>query len=169
VCGRFGIYLIPGLVAQMFRADYEPDPRIEPTWNLAPSQRTMVVLRDPDTGDRRLELLQWGFLSRWATGPLHSHRPINARTETVVTSGMFRNAFEKRRCLVPADNFYEWKIPGHKQKQPYAIARTDGNPLALAGLWESWHDPDSHIDLHLHNRDDGSPGRDGDNSSSWCQ
>ena len=110
MCGRFGIYLIPGLVAQMFRADYEPDPRIEPTWNLVPSQRTMVVLRDPDTGDRRLELLQWGVPVALSYGPAAFSPPDNARTETV-TSGMFRDAFEKRRCLVPADNFYEWKSP----------------------------------------------------------
>jgi len=147
VCGRLGIYLIPGLVAQFFRAGYDPDPRIEPSWNLAPSQPTMVILRTPETGHRRLELLQWGFLPRWATDPMHTRRPINARGETVSTSGLFRDAFAKRRCLIPADNFYEWKsLPGQKQKQPYAIARADGNPMALAGLWETWHDPESDTD-----------------------
>jgi len=148
VCGRLGIHLIPGLVAQFFRAGYEPDPGIEPAWNLAPSQSTMVVLREPETGVRRLELLQWGFLPRWAKDPMHTRRPINARGEAVAASGMFRDAFAKRRCLVPADNFYEWQTaPGQKQTQPYAIARADGNPLALAGLWEAWHDPDRDIDL----------------------
>jgi putative SOS response-associated peptidase YedK len=142
VCGRLGIYLIPGLVAQMFRAGYEPDPRIEPTWNLAPSQETMVVLRDPDTGARRLERLQWGLLPQWAKDPVHTRRPINARGETVTTSSVFREAFAKRRCLIPASNFYEWQtLSGQKQKQPYAVARTDGNVMALAGLWEVWHDP----------------------------
>ena len=141
MCGRLGIYLIPGLVAQFFRAGYEPDPRIEPTWNLAPSQSTMVFLPDPETETRRRELLQWGVLPRWAKDPMHTRRPINARSETVSTSGLFRDAFAKRRCLVPADNFYEWQaLPGQKQKQPYAIARADGNPMALAGLWEAWHD-----------------------------
>jgi putative SOS response-associated peptidase YedK len=150
VCGRLGIYLIPGLVAQLFRAGYAPDPRvdIEPTWNLTPSQDTMVVLRDPETGMRRLELLRWGFLPRWAKDPMHTRRPINARGETVTTSSLFRDAFAKRRCLVPASNFYEWKSqPGQRQKQPYAIARADGKPLALAGLWEAWHDSERDTDL----------------------
>ena len=142
MCGRLGIYLIPGLVAQMFRAGYQPDPRIEPTWNLTPSQETMVVLRDPETGARLLERLQWGFLPHWATDPVHTRRPINARGETVTTSSIFRDAFAKRRCLIPASNFYEWRTrPGQKQKQPYAVARTDGTLMALAGLWETWHDP----------------------------
>lgn len=148
VCGRLGIYLIPGLVAQMFRAGYEPDPRIEPTWNLTPSQRTMVVLCDPETGARRLELLQWGLLPRWARDPMHTRRPINARGETVTTSSLFRDAFAKRRCLIPAANFYEWKsLPGQKPKQPYAVARADGKVMALAGLWETWHDPDKNLDV----------------------
>jgi len=144
VCGRLGIYLIPGLVAQMFHAGYEPDPRIEPTWNLAPSRHTMVVLRDPETGLRRLEPLQWGFLPRWAKDPTHTRRPINARGETVTTSSLFREAFAKRRCLVPTATFYEWKaLPGQRQKQPYAVARADGKVMALAGLWDAWRDPDS--------------------------
>jgi putative SOS response-associated peptidase YedK len=143
VCGRLGVYLIPGLVAQMFRAGFAPDPRvdIDPTWNLAPSQQTMVVLREPESGDRRLELLQWGFLPRWAKDPMHTRRPINARAETVAGSGMFRDAFSHRRCLVPADVFYEWKeIPGSKQKQPYAIGHSDGSPLALAGIWDAYEE-----------------------------
>ena len=141
MCGRFGIYLIPGLVAQLFRAGYDPDPNVEPTWNLAPSQRTMVVLRGPDLGTRRLELLQWGFLPRWAKNLTHTHRPINARSETVATSGMFRFAFGKRRCLVPAGVFYEWKvIEGTKQKQPYAVGRPDGQLMALAGIWEAYEE-----------------------------
>jgi len=142
VCGRLGIYLIPGLVAQMFHAGYEPDPRIEPTWNLTPSQTTMVVLRDAETGARRLERLQWGLLPQWAKDPAHTRRPINARGETVTTSSLFRDAFARRRCLIPASNFYEWRtLPGHTQKQPYAAARADGTAMALAGLWEAWHDP----------------------------
>jgi putative SOS response-associated peptidase YedK len=92
----------------MFRAGYEPDPRIEPTWNLVPSQETMVVVRDPDTGARRLERQQWGLLPQWAKDPVHTRRPINARGETVTTSSVFREAFAKRRCLIPASNFYEF-------------------------------------------------------------
>jgi putative SOS response-associated peptidase YedK len=148
VCGRLGIYINPGLLAQYFRAGYQPDPSINPTWNLAPSQFTLIVLRDPDSGARRLERLQWGFLPRWATDPKAARRPINARTETVAISGLFRDAFARRRCLVPANNFFEWQtVPGQKQKQPYAIARADGKPLALAGLWEVWHDAITDTDL----------------------
>jgi putative SOS response-associated peptidase YedK len=139
VCGRLGIYLLPHLVAQLFRAGYTPDPLVQPTWNFAPGQDTGAVLRDPETGGRRLELLRWGFLPRWAKDPARTRRPINARSDTVTTSRLFKDAFAKRRCLVPAANFYEWKsVPGQKHKAPYAIARADGRPLALGGVWDSW-------------------------------
>jgi len=90
----------------------------------------MVVRHHPQTSERHLDLLKWGILPYFTKDPAHARRPINARAETVMTSGMF-NA--KRRCIVPADAFYEWK-PVQDGKQPYAIARQDGQPMAFAGL-----------------------------------
>ncbi len=101
----------------------------------------MVVRRHPDTGERHLDLLKWGLLPSFTKDPAHAKRPINARAETVVTSGMFRSAFARRRCLVPADAFYEWKVV-EGGKQPYAVAPMDGQPMAFAGLWEGFRRPD---------------------------
>jgi putative SOS response-associated peptidase YedK len=116
-------------------------PNIAPNWNTAPTQASAVVRRHPDTGERRLDPLRWGLLPHFTKDLKAATRPINARAETVATSGMFRGALASRRCLVPADAFYEWKaMPDGKQ--PYAIARTDGAPLAFAGLWERWRSPE---------------------------
>jgi putative SOS response-associated peptidase YedK len=104
----------------------------------------MVVRRHPNTGERHLDLLQWGLLPSFTKEPMKAKRPINARSETVATSGMFRSAFAKRRCIVPADAFYEWRIVDGG-KQPYAIARQDGQPMAFAGLWEGYKWPDGTI------------------------
>jgi putative SOS response-associated peptidase YedK len=89
-------------------------------------------------------LLKWGLLPYFTNDPVHAKRPINARAETVATSGMFKSAFARRRCIVPADAFYEWK-PVEGGKQPYAIARQDGQPMAFAGLWEGFKWPDGTV------------------------
>jgi putative SOS response-associated peptidase YedK len=103
-----------------------------------------VVRRHPQTGQRHLYLLTWGLLPYWTKEPAKARRPINARSETAATSGMFKDALARRCCLVPADAFYEWKgIEGGKQ--PYAIAREDGQPMAFAGLWESFRWPDETV------------------------
>jgi putative SOS response-associated peptidase YedK len=94
------------------------------------------------SGDRHLHLLQWGLVPHWTKDAAHAKtRPINARAETVASSGMFRAAFSQRRCIVPAEAFYEWKaVEGGKQ--PFAIARQDGQLMAFAGLWEGYRWPD---------------------------
>jgi putative SOS response-associated peptidase YedK len=86
-----------------------------------------------ETGERHLDLLKCGLLPFFINDPDHARRPVNARAETVQTSGIFSSAFAQRRCLVPSDAFYEWK-PVQGGKQPYAIARQDGQPMAFAGL-----------------------------------
>src|SRR4051812_21808819 len=128
MCGRYASFLPAEAVARLFHT-VNPLPNIAASWNVAPTQDAMVVRRHPDTGDRHLDLLKWGLLPIWTKDPAKAKRPINARAETVTTSGMFRGAFQQRRCLVPADAFYEWKalVDG---KQPYAIARQDGQPMA---------------------------------------
>ena len=130
-------------VARLFHT-VNPLPNFPPTWNMAPTQDAMVVRHHPDTGERHLDLLKWGLLPYFTKDPVHAKRPINARAETVATSGMFRSAFAKRRCLVPADAFYEWKMV-EGGKQPYAIARQDGQPMAFAGLWEGFKWPDGTV------------------------
>ena len=101
-----------------------------------------MIRRHPKTGECRLDLLRWGLIPSW-TKDLRAARaqPINARSETAGTSAMFKDALAQRRCLMPADAFHEWKAR-RDGKQPYAIARQDGSPLAFAGLWEWWKTPD---------------------------
>lgn len=140
MCGRYAVFLPAEAIARLF-GTVNPLVNVAPSWNIAPSQQAMVVRRHPETGRRHLGLLQWGLLPSFTKDPEHARRPINARSETVATSGMFRSAFAKRRCIVPADAFYEWKaVDG--AKQPYAIARQDGEPMAFAGLWEAYRWPD---------------------------
>jgi putative SOS response-associated peptidase YedK len=130
-------------VARLFHTA-NPTPNVAPSWNVSPTQSAMVVRRHPGTGERHLDLLQWGLLPNWTKEPTKAQRPINARAETVATSGLFRGAFNARRCIVPADAFYEWKAMDGG-KQPYAIVRQDGQPMALAGLWEGFKWPTGEV------------------------
>ena len=138
MCGRFAAQLPPEFIARLFRTKSEL-PNIAANWNVAPTQGALVVRINPDTKERSLDVLSWGFVPFSTKDLKKAQRPINARSETAATSSVFRNAFQKRRCLVPASAFYEW-VDLPDRKQPYAIARRDGTPLALAGLWESWRD-----------------------------
>lgn len=143
MCGRYASFLPPEAVRALFRT-VNPLVNVPPTWNMAPSRQAMVVCRHPETGERHLDLLQWGFVPRFTKDPKGGRRRVNARAETVITSGMFHGAFAARRCLVPASAFYEWQVT-LSGKQPYAIARADGTPLALGGLWEGWRAPDGEV------------------------
>ncbi|MEJ0015623.1 MAG: SOS response-associated peptidase [Acetobacteraceae bacterium] len=134
MCGRYASFLPAEALARLFQT-VNPLPNIPPSWNVAPTQDAMVIRRHPQTGERHLDLLKWGLLPSWTKEPEKAKRPINARAETVATSGLFRGAFAARRCIVPADAFYEWQAVG-AAKQPHAIARADGQPIAFAGLWE---------------------------------
>lgn len=140
MCGRFASTTPPDAVARLFKT-VGPLPNVAPSWNVAPSQQAMTVRRHPETGDRHLELGTWGLVPHWTKDLKASRKPINARAETVATSPMFRDAFHRRRCIVPADAFYEWQAREGAPKQPYAIARQDGQMLAFAGLWEGWCGP----------------------------
>ena len=143
MCGRYASTMPPELMASTFAAIVGAT-NLQPTWNMAPTQAGAVVRRHPQSGDRQIDSLQWGLIPNWTKDLKAARRPINARAETVATSGMFRDAFTSRRCLVPADLFYEWKaMPDGKQ--PYAIARTDGAPVVFGGLWEGWRGPDGEV------------------------
>jgi len=104
MCGRYASFLPPEAVARFFRTTNALR-NIGPSWNVAPSQQAMVVRRHPETGERHLDLLQWGLLPYWTKEPAQARRPINAKPETTATSPMFRQAFAKRRALVPAGAF----------------------------------------------------------------
>jgi putative SOS response-associated peptidase YedK len=158
MCGRYASFLPPDLIARLFGTK-NPLPNLKPTWNMAPTMDAPVVRRHPESGERHLDALTWGFVPAFTKSLKEARRPVNARSETVAGSGMFRNAFAKRRCLVPAAAFYEWQAAerqagerqaGERQagpagKTPYAIARSDGDPMAFAGIWEGWRAPDGGI------------------------
>jgi putative SOS response-associated peptidase YedK len=143
MCGRYASFLPAESVARLFRVT-GPLPNAPPSWNVAPTRDAMVVRRHPETGERRLDMLRWGLVPHFTKDLKAARRPINARAETVATSGMFRGALAARRCIVPADAFYEWQVLG-AGKQPYAIARVDGQPMAFAGLWEGWRSSDGEV------------------------
>jgi putative SOS response-associated peptidase YedK len=143
MCGRYVLHRPIDELRRIFAALGEM-PNFEPTWNMAPTQLAPVVRLHPESGERRIDLLRWGLMPHFVKDPASSRQPINARSETAATSPMFRGALERRRCLVPADAFYEWAAEG-KTKQAYAIARADGKPMALAGLWEGWRGPDGTV------------------------
>jgi putative SOS response-associated peptidase YedK len=113
-----------------------------PRFNVAPSQSAPVVRVEPDS-NRTLAMLRWGLIPSWAKDPKIAYKTINARAETVATGPAFRAAFKAQRCVVPVSGFYEWSGTGEGgRKQPYYITPTDGEPMLLAGLWESWKHPD---------------------------
>ncbi len=107
-----------------------------PRFNIAPSQHVPIVRLNRE-GVRVLSAVRWGLIPHWTKGKPKA-QPINARAETVRTSGMFRQAFARRRCLVPADGFYEWQKLGGKAKQPMFVRRPGDRPFAFAGVWERW-------------------------------
>jgi putative SOS response-associated peptidase YedK len=143
MCGRFASSLPPEEMRRLF-ATLGEITNHPPSWNVAPTQTALVVRRHPGTGERHLDPLVWGLIPSFEKDPKGGRKPINARSETLATAGMFRSAFKARRCLVPMDAFYEWDTTP-TGKQPYAFARRDGVPLALAGLWEGWRSPDGEI------------------------
>jgi putative SOS response-associated peptidase YedK len=133
VCGRFTLTLPPDLIAEEFGLDDVPI--LEPRYNIAPTQPVAVVRRLRPGGPRQLDLLRWGVTLSPVGGARRSGPVINARSESIATRPAFREAFRLRRCLVPADGFYEW-APGSGRRQAFHIARKDGRPLAFAGIWE---------------------------------
>jgi putative SOS response-associated peptidase YedK len=118
----------------------------EPRYNIAPTQEVLVV-REPERGEREAAMLRWGLIPSWSKEVQGGAPMINARGETVAEKPSFRTSLRKRRCLIPADGFYEWQqAPGasaRDKKQPYYIHRRDGRPFAFAGLWESWTPKDA--------------------------
>jgi putative SOS response-associated peptidase YedK len=140
MCGRFVQKTPLGEIRVLFDTA-NPVPNMAPHYNAAPTQDLAVVRFNPQTRTRALDLLRWGLVPLWAKDLAFGPKCINARSETIATNKIFRDAFERRRCLVPADGFYEWQKLGGKTTQPYAIVPTEGGIFAFAGLWERWKSP----------------------------
>lgn len=138
MCGRFSLTSTPETLARRF--GLAEAPRCTPRYNVAPGQPVLAVRADA-AGTRRAEPLRWGLVPAWAESAALGARWINARAETAATRPAFRAAFQERRCIVPADGFYEW-APRGDLRQPYWIAPVDGEPLGIAALWERWQAPD---------------------------
>ncbi len=132
----------PDEVARIFDAEVRAsdDAPFEPSWNVAPTDPVTVVLQRED--GRAVERHRWGFVPPWAKTVKEGARHINARAEGIAASPTFRTAFRKRRCIIPADGFYEWQRTGGTRRQPWFLGPDDGRAvLALAGLWSVWKDP----------------------------
>ncbi|MGA2291056.1 SOS response-associated peptidase [Bradyrhizobium sp.] len=136
MCGRFVITSPPAALRQIF--GYVEQPNFPPRHNIAPTQPIPVVILD--NGIRHFRLMRWGLLPAWVKEPAKFTLLINARAETVLEKPAFRNAMRRRRCLIPADGYYEWQASA-KRKQPTFIHRRDGQPIGLAGLAETWTGP----------------------------
>lgn len=155
MCGRFVSASAPDEVARYFGA-LEPEVSLPANYNVAPSNDIYgVVEASPDSADaghRLLETFHWGLVPIWAKDIKVGYRMINARSETAHTKGAYKKALADRRCLVPADGFYEWKKSSTdpKKKQPFYITAANGEPLAIAGIWERWWGEDKSLETPLH-------------------
>lgn len=151
MCGRYTSTSSPADLAEIFEVDEIKTEPVEPRYNVAPTVKVYAVAVSKDAGEkcprRQLGAFRWGLVPSWAKDRTVASKLINARCETVATKPAFRAALARRRCLIPADSFFEWQRraapdgrPGGKL--PFVIRRSDGAPLAFAGLWEVWRDPE---------------------------
>ncbi len=147
MCGRFTLFVDPQDLMDAFPG-FEAPEHIAPRYNIAPTQPVAVIA---NTGQNKIEFFRWGLIPSWATpalaggareDPAIGDRMINARAETLAEKPSFRTAYRRRRCLVLADGFYEWRKEPGQRKTPMFIRLQSGRPFAFAGLWESWRPPD---------------------------
>ncbi|HJQ80032.1 MAG TPA: SOS response-associated peptidase [Lacipirellulaceae bacterium] len=143
MCGRFTLRTPAPVLIGQFDVEVSADRQLAlfaPRYNIAPTQEIVVVRADSGSGRRTASTMRWGLIPSWSKEGTKGRPMINARAETVAEKPAFRTAYRCRRCLIPADGFYEWQEPasGRGKKQPYYIHRSDDRPFAFAGLWESW-------------------------------
>ena len=137
MCGRFSLVVPERFFSKVFV--FEDLPEMMPDYNIPPGVDIWAVRNGPQSKQTEIARLRWGLVPHWAKDPKIGHRMINARSETVAEKPAFKAAFNRRRCLIPADGFYEWQRQGD-QKVPHFITLASGEPFALAGLWERWKD-----------------------------
>lgn len=143
MCGRFASAMDADGVMRLFVVDDRQTEDLPPRWNIPPTEPVFAVTEHAQR--RVLVTFRWGLVPHWAEDPSVGARMINARGESVADKPAYREAFAKRRCLIPADGFFEWKKLADKRRVPYFVHRSDGQPMAFAGLWASWRpkdDPD---------------------------
>lgn len=143
MCGRYGRRADKQRIAewmQIHSTNVFDDTCLAPSYNVCQQSIQPVVRLEPETGERELTLMRWGLVPFWANDTKIGFSTINAKAETVPTSPTFRDAWKRRRCLVPAEWFYEWQKLGEKHRQPYAISMKDDSMFAFGGLWEKWKD-----------------------------
>jgi len=161
MCGRYAASRNPDDLVEEFEVVARPEESLAPDYNVAPTKKVYAVVDrapkdDPEHVRRELIVVRWGLVPSWAKDPSIGNRMINARMETVAEKPAYKRAFARRRCLLPADGYYEWYTPqdgpkgknGKPLKQPFFIHPADGGVLAMAGLYELWRDP---------TREDGHP------------
>jgi len=139
VCGRYALTTPPEAMRRLF--GFAECPNLAPRYNVAPGQDVPAVRATADGRRRTLVMLRWGLVPPWAGDPAIGNRLINARAETLAEKPAFRAAFRRRRCLIPADGFYEWQRAG-AGRRPWHLRRPDGRVFAMAGLWERWCGPE---------------------------
>lgn len=135
MCGRFELHTTPSKIKEHF--DLTGELNFSPSWNITPATLIHSIVADEEE-KRHLRLMHWGLIPSWAKDRTIATRLINARSESITDKPSFRNAFKRRRCIIPASGFYEWKKSEDNKKQPWYISLISGEPIALAGLWEHW-------------------------------
>src|SRR3982751_5004843 len=136
MCGRFTLTINPAETQETF-SEFSFPQKFAPRYNIAPTQPILAI---PNDDQNTADFFVWGLIPMWAKDPSIGNRMINARGETLAEKPAFRTAYRRRRCLVPADGFYEWRKEPDGTKTPMYIRMKDHQPFAFAGLWEEWHD-----------------------------
>ena len=144
MCGRYRLSRHKQVLLERFGLDDDPDLDWSPRYNIAPAQLVPAIRQDPSAPRRQLSLIRWGLIPFWAKDPKIGYTLINARAETALAKPAFRDAMKKRRCLIPADGFYEWQKTT-SGKQPYCFTVGDNDLFAFAGIWERWKDPEGKL------------------------
>ena len=143
MCGRFALTSDESGICEHFRVNLSTP--VKPRFNIAPSQKLLVIRLQPETQKHTSSLVRWGLIPSWAKDQSIGARLTNARSETALTKPSFRDSFRRRRCLIPANGFYEWTSAG-KRKQPHYIQTISNEPFGIGGLWDSWEDNGKRIE-----------------------
>jgi putative SOS response-associated peptidase YedK len=144
MCGRFRQTRSQKQLEERFQAEAEAEVEVVPRYNIAPTQPVVTVRQERGKALRRLSAMRWGLIPSWAKDMSYGNQTVNARSETVTTKLSFSDSVRYRRCLIPADGFYEWKKSG-KVRQPYLFEVGEGELFAFAGLWDEWKNPEGKI------------------------